>query len=366
MSTAHLAASAARAAFAPMSARRLLVFGGIGLIVAGLLFGDIFAVFILHPNNGRIGAALQTAAHAVADRDTATVQASFATIGKLLENRGTKVDSHVHIIVFGYLALMLALVQPWIGFSEPAKKRWAQVFLIGAVMLPVCVFLIYYVGLRYSPLESIGWASIFADFGGLLVILATAAMLWGIVRRLRSPAPAVEDELLRDQSWSTRMLLSGGVFLILAGFLHGGWYAALHLDKNAEREVQILQQIAGSAAAGQVDVANAGVMSFGQLAGERAVAIAAHAHIIEFGLLAILLAFVQSYVFLSERWRRRWVVALLAGSAILPIFVQAEIYWGLYAGAIADLGGLLVLIALLGMLVGVLRYTGTLDSREAV
>ena len=42
-------------AFAPMSAQRLLVFGGIALIAGGMLFGDIFAVFVLHQNGGRTG-----------------------------------------------------------------------------------------------------------------------------------------------------------------------------------------------------------------------------------------------------------------------------------------------------------------------
>ena len=46
------------AGFAALSARRLLVIGGIALIVMGMLFGDIFAVFVLHPNAGRIGQAL--------------------------------------------------------------------------------------------------------------------------------------------------------------------------------------------------------------------------------------------------------------------------------------------------------------------
>jgi hypothetical protein len=363
MSTVAGARAAAAGAFAPMSARRLLVFGGIGLIAAGLLLGDIFAVFILHPNNGRIGAALASAADAVARGDSAEVEAAFAIIGKLLENRGTKVDTHVHIIAFGYLALMLALVQPWVGMSERAKKRWAQVFLTGAVMLPVCVFLIYYVGLKWSPLESIGWASIFADFGGLLVIVATAAMLYGIARRDRNVT--VEDSVLRDQSWSARTLLSGGVLLMLLGFLHGGWYAYFHLDEHELREPRILQQLADSAAANQPADVQASLQLYGELAASRAVAIAAHSHIIEFGLMAILLAFVQPYVFLSERWRRRWSMTLLAGSVILPVFVQAEIWWGLGAGAIADAGGLLVLIALVGMLVGVLRYTGRLDAREA-
>ena len=45
-----------------MSARRLLIFGGIALVAAGMLFGDIFAVFVLHQNGGQTGQALLAAA----------------------------------------------------------------------------------------------------------------------------------------------------------------------------------------------------------------------------------------------------------------------------------------------------------------
>jgi hypothetical protein len=98
------------------------------------------------------------------------------------------------------------------------------------------------------------------------------------------------------------------------------------------------------------------------LAAEKAVKIAAHSHLIEFGLLAMLLSFVQPYVFLSKRWKRRWIVTLLMGSVILPVFVLLEMNLGLLAGGIADVGGLLVIIALTAMLVGVLRYGGSLDA----
>src|SRR5271166_496759 len=81
-------------ALAPMSARRLYIFGGIALIAAGLLFGDIFAVFILHQNAGRQGEALMAASRAVAAGNAATVNDIFSQLGNLLEDRGTKVDAH--------------------------------------------------------------------------------------------------------------------------------------------------------------------------------------------------------------------------------------------------------------------------------
>ena len=62
---------------AAMSASRLLVIGGIALIVAGMIFGEIFAVFVLHQNAGRTGQKLLAATLAVAARDSAGVRAQF-------------------------------------------------------------------------------------------------------------------------------------------------------------------------------------------------------------------------------------------------------------------------------------------------
>ena len=91
------------------------------------------------------------------------------------------------MIDIGYLALLLAILQPWVAFTENAKRRLAWLFLFGAGLLPVCVFLIHYVGLAYSPLAAIGWASIFADFGGLLVLLATLGYLLGLWKHRFTP-----------------------------------------------------------------------------------------------------------------------------------------------------------------------------------
>src|SRR5713101_6811658 len=108
-SMSAMAAPLSREGFAPLSARRLLVLGGIGLILVGMIFGDIFAVFVLHQNASRVGASLAAAAHAALAGDRAAVASYFQDVGGFLENRGTKVDTHAHIIAFGYLALMLSL-----------------------------------------------------------------------------------------------------------------------------------------------------------------------------------------------------------------------------------------------------------------
>ncbi|MGA8144022.1 MAG: hypothetical protein WB987_09065 [Candidatus Acidiferrales bacterium] len=349
--------------FTPFSARRVFAIGGIALILCGMILGDIFAVFVLHPNASRIGESLLAATRAVASHDPQAAGAAFQNIGGFLENRGTKVDAHSHMIGFGYIALSMALLQPFVAFSESAKRFLAKLFLSGATLLPVGVFLIHYVGLAGSPFAAIGWASFFADLGGFFVWVACGCELVGLCKCFRDQRNAASpDELLSDRSWPARVLLSGGTVLILIGFFHGSYYAGTNLFRYEAVESDLLSAMTLDAAAGDSAGAIQAVADYGQLQGAKAVNIAAHAHIIEFGILAILLAFFQPYVFLSDRWKRIWALGLLLGSLALPLFVLLELRWGLLAGGIADAGGLLVIIALAAMLVGIWRYTGKLDS----
>jgi len=352
------------ATFSSMGARRLLVFGGIALIAGGMLFGEVFAVFVLHQNGGRTGAALLAASQAVEEGNGAAVKDAFARIGNEMEDRGTKIDTHVHMTDAGYLALLLALVQPYVALSAKRKKLLAKLFIAGGVLLPVGIFLIHYVGLAYSPSSVIGWASVLADSAGALMIIALIGEVWGLWSHfVNRRVGAVEPELPADRFWERRVLLSGGTVLILLGFIHGAWYAGKQLYEHEARETKILTSMVAAAAGGgePAKVAQT-VNEYGGLQAQRAVQIAAHSHINEFGLLAILLSFVQPYVFLSGNWKRIWVRVLLAGSLILPIFVLLELKLGLLAAGIADVGGLMVILALIGMLAGVLRYTGKLDS----
>jgi hypothetical protein len=349
--------------FAPMSARRLFVLGGIALIAAGMLFGDIFAVFVLHQNAGQQGAALIEATCAVVAGNPAASSNTFARLGSLLEDRGTKVDAHVHMTDAGYLALILALVQPYVALSYATKKALAALFILGGILLPIGIFLIHYVGLAYSPFAVIGWASVLADSAGALLIIVLIAEAWGFRKYLAS-GELSEPALPAENSMPSRALLSGGTLLVFIGFLHGAYYAGTLLYQHEHMETDILGRMISAASSGDLSTAASEVNNFGNLAGAHAVNIAAHSHIIEFGLLAIILSFVQPYVFLSERWKQRWVKVFLGASVVLPVFVLLEVKLGLLAGGIADIGGLAVIVALIGMMVGILRYTGGLDASE--
>jgi len=203
-----------------------------------------------------------------------------------------------------------------------------------------------------------------ADLGGLMVIIAVIGYLAGIWLHFRAKSPSLQDEdkLLRDRSTSARWLLAGGISLILAGFLHGAYYAGVDLYRHEAADYTLLAQMSSGASGHKPAQISQALAGYGQLQGDKAVKIAAHAHVIEFGLLAMLLAFFQPYVQLREVWKRRWAALLLFGSLLLPVCVLLEMKYGLIAGGIADCGGLLVIVALLAMWIGVLRYTGTLDA----
>jgi hypothetical protein len=227
----------------------------------------------------------------------------------------------------------------------------------------MCVFLIHYVGLAYSPLKAIGWASIFADLGGLLVVVAVLGYLVGLGKYFfAAERPAPQNDLPGDASPSGNLLFAGGIFLVLLGFLYGCYYAAVDLYRHEALDYSILLQISSGATAQSAAAVASGLAEYGQLQGDKAVKIAAHSHIIEFGLLSMLLAFFQPYVNLRERWKRRWALMLLLGSVLLPVCVLLELKYGLVAGGLADVGGLLVIVALMAMWIGVLRYTGQPDA----
>jgi hypothetical protein len=157
-------------------------------------------------------------------------------------------------------------------------------------------------------------------------------------------------------------LFAGGLALVLLGFVHGAYYAAADLYKHEAQDYSLLSQVGAGAATGARWVVNDALTRYGQLQGAKAVNIAAHAHSIEFGLLAIMLAFFQPYVRLRANWKHRWALALLLGSLLLPVCVLLEMPYGQVAGGIADFAGLLIIFALLAMWIGILRYTGELDA----
>lgn len=365
MTQAALDSPEARSPLATES-QRLLLIGGVLLIASGMLFGDVFAMFVLHPNNARIGEARYAASQLVPAGDADGILAHFMAIGGFLENRGTKVDTHSHIIHVGYIALLLAMLQPWVALSARLKRRVAWLYILSAALMPVSIFSIYYVGMAYSPLAFIGWGSIFADLFGALLAVAVLVQLWGLWLHARGQSdPAVAPAYIGSGGSAARVLLVGGLLLLVCGFLYGAAYAAWTQSGAATSEVDILKSIVTHAAASDQASLGADFDAYGNYQMYRAINIAVHTHINEMGILLLLMSFVQGFIHFRERTRRRWAQLAVCSGFALPIGILMEIKLGIVGSIVADFFGFTMIVSLMAMLFGLLRYTGAQDAGDA-
>jgi hypothetical protein len=339
-----------------MDATRILLFGGVLLIILGMTLGEVYAIFISHVVSAEIKQRLFTVVQAVGAQDVGAVHAEFDVIEPLMEKRGRIVNTHSHIIAYGFLALTLVLLQPILGLSEKRRRLFAVFLIVGALVQSLFVFASPYIG---------RWGTWTSDLGAVLVIAGVAGYVSGLLRPNRQVASlnALLAPLLQPRS--SRLLLLGGGVLILVGMLYGFYYAWVFVTQHEVQQWTHLNATLTDAMANQHERARAAVSSYRTVQSKIAILAAAHSHAIEFGMLAILLGFVQSFVFLEDRWRVRWAWVFLIGSFLLPVFVFNATVFGLVSAGFADLSGFTALVALCAMMVGVIRYTGMRDFRQA-
>ncbi|MEE8058187.1 MAG: hypothetical protein V3T17_10180 [Pseudomonadales bacterium] len=345
------------------SAQRVLVIGGLLLISSGMLLGDIFAMFVLHPNNARIGEAMYAAAQLIPTGDVDGIMAHFMAMEGFLENRGTKIDAHSHAIHMGYIALLLAMIQPWVALSETVKQRTAWLFIIAAILLPISIFAIRYVGLAFSPFDMLGWASILADFFGVVLALVMFIEFWGVWRYTRGHGQSLLQPIyIGASNRASRTLLVGGLLLLASGFVYGAAMAAWKQMGLTVAELDILKNIVSHASASQSELVNQDFGALGQYQLYRGINIAAHTHINEMGIALLLMSFLQVFVQYCDRTRQRWAQVAVCSSFAMPIGILLEIPYGIVGSIIADSAGFLMIASMLAMLFGLLRYTGASDA----
>lgn len=336
-----------------LDASRLLAFGGISLVLVGMLLGEIYAIYISHVANSVIKDHWAGVIEAASRTDTTVIKAHFTVIKDLIEKRARFMNTHSHMGAFGLLALAMAFLQPVLALHSRLKRGLAVVFLSGAVLQFGGVYLSYYLG---------PWLLYLSDFGALLFILAIGGNLYGLLRRHIGAEPSI-GELVREQlaPAASRFLLRAGVLLILAGMTFGLYYAWYLVSQDEPQVYHSISAAADKLSQGDVQAATDLVARFKAAQSKIAITAAAHSHAIEFGFLIVLLAFIQRFVLLSEVWRLRWAKVLVTGAFLLPVSVYFATIYGLRAAAFADLFGGLMILGLLAMGVGVIRQTALSD-----
>lgn len=333
---------------------RLLVFGGIVLLLVNMFLGEVFAIFISHVANGEIRERWVDVIETARAGGIDALAAHFSRIDALLDYRGRIMNTHSHVGAFGMLALLFALLQPMLNLSGPTRLRLAFCLIAGGLIQSLFVFASHYAGT---------WAFLVSDLGALLVTVAIGGTLAGLLRagEMTADDPSQSNMRLLLQVPAGLLLARGGALLILLGMLGGLVYAATFSFRHEPALFSALEAMLATVPDPGAADPRALVMDYRGLNSRIAILAAAHSHAIEMGILALLLAPAQTLLLLSDRARLLWARVFLVGAYLLPFFIFNATIYGLRSAAFADLSGLAVIVALLAMLTGLVRRTGADD-----
>ena len=341
--------------FSRLDSTRVLAFGGIVFIVLGLAMGEIYAIFIAHVANGVIGRTWSEVIAAVAGGDGIVLSANFPIIEDLTLKRGRVMNTHSHLGGFGFFALVLAYLQPYLKLNSFTKRLNAIFFVAGAAVYVLGIYVSYYAG---------DWTLYIADLGAVFVI-------WACVRTLLSfrisddDALPVKDHLRHSLAPSaSRYLVKYGLLLIILGMTFGFYYAWVLVSQDEPALYDAINEATTFAADSNADSAREQIGQFKSMHSKIGITAAAHSHAVEFGFLMLILAFLQRFVMLTDQWRLRWARILSIGAFLLPVCVLLATRYGLRAAAFSDLFGSFVIVALLAMAYGLVRHTGVTDHQR--
>jgi len=157
-----------------MSARRLLLFGGVALAILGMSYGLWYAVFAEHQALDGIGHSLASGFQATADRNSAAAENSLLQYRQAKYVYDRQVDVHGHWIGLAMLLIVLAIAFDHVGLSEKLKLVLAWALLLGAALFPLGVLLQTW---SHGALPRA-----VAILGSALVIAALAGIVLGFMR----------------------------------------------------------------------------------------------------------------------------------------------------------------------------------------
>jgi hypothetical protein len=147
---------------------------GLLLIFGGLCAGLLRAWHLGAGEETEVYAALDRGISALERADLSLASTSMATFKQLQSRNALLAAAHSHAVEFGMLAVLLACLQPRVRMNEIWRRRWSLVYALGAIALPVCVYLAPTYGMR---------AAFLADASGGAVMAALIAMTVGLSRR---------------------------------------------------------------------------------------------------------------------------------------------------------------------------------------
>jgi hypothetical protein len=158
-----------------MSARQLLLLGGIALAILGMSYGLWYAVFAEHQALDGIGMSLTTGFQAAAQRNPADAEKALLQYRQAKYNYDRQVDVHGHWLGLSMLLIILAIASDQISIAEKWKFLLAVGLLLGSVLFPFGVLMQTW---SHGTLPRA-----FAIVGSALVTMSLTGIVPGFLRR---------------------------------------------------------------------------------------------------------------------------------------------------------------------------------------
>jgi uncharacterized membrane protein YjgN (DUF898 family) len=159
--------------------QKILLFGGLALVILGMAYGVWYALADEHPTLERMGVSLASAFAEVAKGEMGPARESLTSYGEARFEYIRDVHTHSHLAALSTLLLVLGLFFNQLAFSERTRSYLAVLLVFGALALPLGSLLeMFLTGPFPTVLAMLGAVAV---IGGL--IAATVGLLLSNKRR---------------------------------------------------------------------------------------------------------------------------------------------------------------------------------------
>lgn len=318
---------------------RLLLGGGLLLVVAGLVSGELFALLLSHSLNADLRAAWEEVLSLAGKADVQAIAVRFDDIQRLATERARAMSVHSHAGPYGLLAAGLALAKTRLG--APARHDLA------AVVLMLAGGIVQSAGFLSLSYGAPAWLSV-SNLGVAMLVFGIALYIPGLVR---DTPPAAALPVVGEPGGK---LLRVGAVLVVAGLLFGLYLAWRHVLYEEPALHAALRELIAALHAGDEEAAQSLYANYKSTQIRMAITAASHSHAVAFGFIMLVTGLAAKHLRLTGGWWRGAATLIAVGGLLLPVFVYLAPRYGYAFALSADSAGGLVILGLLVVLFGLI------------